>query len=76
MALWNNDTPVRPLPNTTSRSAAASTLMLIDALRTLASKQACNAIYAALADKKDIKAEDLEELGNKLGRLAWELTRK
>lgn len=76
MAFWNPETPVRSIPNTSARSAAASALMLVDALRTLASKQACNAAYTALADKKDLKTEDLEELANKLGRLAWERARK
>jgi hypothetical protein len=49
--------------------------MLIDAVRPMPSKSVCNMVYAALADKKDITAADLEELSNKLGRLAWEKAR-
>ena len=75
MAFWNNEQPVRPLPTTASRSAAASAVMLIDAVRPMPSKSVCNVVYVALADKKDITAADLEELSNKLGRLAWEKAR-
>jgi len=76
MAFWNNDQPVRPLPSTAARSASASALMLIDAVRPMTSKSVCSVIYAALADKKDVSVSDLEELSNKLGRLAWERARK
>jgi len=50
--------------------------MLIDAVRPMTSKSVCSVIYAALADKKDVSVSDLEELSNKLGRLAWERARK
>lgn len=75
MAFWNNDQPVRSLPTTEARTTASSAIMLIDAVRPMPSKSVCNMVYAALADKKDITAADLEELSNKLGRLAWEKAR-
>ena len=34
-----------------------------------------NAIYTALADKNDLNAADLEELSNRLGRMAWDKAR-
>lgn len=71
MAFWNNDQPVRPLPNAATRSAATAAIMLMDAVRSMPSKAACNAVYTALADKKDLTAADLEELSNRIGRLAW-----
>lgn len=76
MAFWNNDQPVRPLPNPATRSPASASVMLMDAVRSLPSKAACNAVYTALADKKDLTADDLEELSNRIGRLAWERGRK
>lgn len=75
MAFWNNDQPVRPLPTPTSRSAASASVMLMDAVRSMPSRPACNAVYTALADKKDLSAEDLEALANRIGRLAWERAR-
>jgi len=57
------------------RTAAASGLMVIDAVRPMHSKAACNAVYTAMADKKDVSAADLEELSNRIGRLAWERAR-
>jgi hypothetical protein len=58
------------------KSTAASAVMVMDGIRALPSKPACNSVYTALADKDDLSAEDLEELANKLGRLAWELRRE
>jgi hypothetical protein len=49
--------------------------MLMDAVRSMPSRPACNAVYTALADKKDLSAEDLETLANRIGRLAWEKAR-
>lgn len=51
------------------------TLMLLDAIRSMPSEQLCNVLYAGLADKPDIRSEDLEALANKLGRVAWEKAR-
>ena len=57
------------------RTTATNGVMVMDAVRSMHSKAACNAVYTALADKKDMSATDLEELSNKLGRLAWERAR-
>ena len=47
----------------------------MDAVRAMPSQAACNAIYTALADKNDLNAADLEELSNRLGRMAWDKAR-
>lgn len=57
------------------RSTAACSVAVVDCVRSMPSRTACNVIYTALADKKDMSAEDLEELSNRIGRLAWELRR-
>ena len=57
------------------KSAAASAVMVMDGIRALPSKPACNSVYTALADKEDLTAEDLETLANRIGRLAWERAR-
>lgn len=75
MAFWNNDKPVRPLPTPASRSVASAAVMLMDAVRSMPSRPACNAVYTALADKKDLSVGDLEALANRIGRLAWEKAR-
>jgi hypothetical protein len=58
------------------KSTAASAVMVMDGIRALPSKPACNSVYTALADKEDLTAEDLETLANRIGRLAWERGRK
>lgn len=58
------------------KSAAVNAVMVMDGIRALPSKPACNSVYTALADKDDLSAADLEDLSNKLGRLAWELRRE
>jgi len=45
---------------------------LISTIYTYGMSQGCNAVYTALADKRDLSAEDLETLSNRIGRLAWE----
>lgn len=57
------------------KSTAASAVMVMDGIRALPSKPACNSVYTALADKEDLSAEDLETLANRIGRLAWERAR-
>jgi len=57
------------------KTAAAGGVMVIDAVRSMPSRAACNAVYTALADKRDLSAEDLETLSNRIGRLAWERAR-
>lgn len=57
------------------KTSAAGGVMIIDAVRSMPSRAACNAVYTALADKRDLSAEDLETLSNRIGRLAWERAR-
>ena len=75
MAFWNKTQPVRPLPNINTHSTRSAAVILMDAVRALPSQAACNAIYTALADKNDLNAADLEELSNRLGRMAWDKAR-
>ena len=49
--------------------------MLYDAASVLPSEQLCNAIYTAIADKPDVNPDHLEELANRLGRLAHDRNR-
>jgi hypothetical protein len=60
------------LPGQTRQAAA---VMLLDAIKSMPSQQLCNVLYTAIADKSDIKSQDLEDLSNKLGRVAWERAR-
>lgn len=57
------------------KTSAAAGVMVMDAVRSMPSKAACNSVYTALADKRDLSAEDLETLSNRIGRLAWERAR-
>ena len=57
------------------KTTAAGGVMVMDAVRSMPSRAACNAVYTALADKRDLSAEDLETLSNRIGRLAWERAR-
>ena len=57
------------------KTTAAGGVMVIDAVRSMPSRAACTAVYTALADKRDLSAEDLETLSNRIGRLAWERAR-
>jgi len=49
--------------------------MLQEAASALPSEQLCNAIYIAIADKRDVRPEHIEILANRLGRLAHERNR-
>ena len=49
--------------------------MLQEAASALPSEQLCNAIYTAIADKRDVRSEHIEILANRLGRLAHERNR-
>ena len=75
MAFWNKTQPVRPSPNISTHSTRSAAVILMDAVRTMPSQAACNAIYTALADKNDLNAADLEELSNRIGQMAWERAR-
>lgn len=51
------------------------TVALLNAAKALHGGSLCRVIYVALADKPDISAADLEELSNRIGRLAHERNR-
>lgn len=58
------------IPRPTHAGAA-----ILDGIAALPGPKACNAIFSALSEKKDVTPEDLELLSNRLGRLAWERAR-
>jgi CTP:molybdopterin cytidylyltransferase MocA len=51
------------------------TVSLLNAAKALHGGSLCRVIYVALADKPDISAADLEDLSNRIGRLAHERNR-
>ena len=50
-------------------------VMLMDAASSLTSRVLCRVVYTAIADKKDMHAADLEDLANRIGRLAHDRAR-
>lgn len=60
---------------TAAQKQRPATIMILDAAKVVPSNELCNAVYVALADKRDIRADDLEKLANRLGQLAWEMQR-
>jgi hypothetical protein len=59
-----------------SQKQKPATVMILDAAKALPSADLSTTVYVALADKRDMKAVDLEWLGNKLCQLAWEMQRQ
>lgn len=53
----------------------APAVMLMDAVKAMPSNMLLNTLYTALADKKDLSAEHLEQISNMLGRIAWDRAR-
>jgi len=62
-----------PPPNIKPHIGPAA--QLYKAAMALPSQQLCNAIYSVLGDKPDILPEHIEELANRLGRIAHERNR-
>lgn len=51
------------------------TVQLMAAVRALPTHTLKSALYVALADKDDLTGDDLEEIGNRINRLAWDRQR-
>jgi len=49
---------------------------IIQGAAVLPSKRLTNAIYTALLDNRDISVAELDDLANKLSRLAWNRGRR
>jgi hypothetical protein len=55
---------------------AEAVTAIVTGSQVLPSKRLTSAIYTALLDKRDISEAELEELANKISRLAWARARK
>jgi hypothetical protein len=55
---------------------AEAVTAIVTGAQVLPSKRLTSAIYTALLDKRDISEAELEELANKISRLAWARGRK
>lgn len=71
MMFWNRETPQMPVRDVQSEAVAA----IIQGAAILPSKRLTAAIYTALLDNRDISVTELEELGNRISRLAWQRSR-
>ena len=73
--IWPFNRP--PAPQSAPRVAphVVPAVMLMDAASSLTSRALCRVVYTAIADKKDMHAADLEDLANRIGRLAHERAR-
>ena len=61
-----------PVRDVQSEAVAA----IIQGSAVLPSKRLTNAIYTALLDNRDISVTELDELANKISRLAWNRGRR
>lgn len=69
---WNREPKTMPVRDVQSEAVAA----IIQGAAVLPSKRLTNAIYTALLDNRDISVAELDDLANKLSRLAWNRGRR
>ena len=69
---WRDQHKTMPVRDAQSEAVAA----IIQGAAVLPSKRLTNAIYTALLDNRDISVAELDDLANKLSRLAWNRGRK
>ena len=72
MMFWNREPKTMPVRDVQSEAVVA----IIQGAAVLPSKRLTNAIYTALLDNKDISVAELDDLANKLSRLAWNRGRR
>jgi len=72
MMFWNREPKTMPVRDVQSEAVAA----IIQGSAVLPSKRLANAIYTALLDNRDISVAELDDLANKISRLAWNRGRK
>ena len=72
MMFWRKEPKTMPVRDVQSEAVAA----IIQGAAVLPSKRLTNAIYTALLDNRDISVAELDDLANKLSRLAWNRGRK
>ena len=71
MMFWNREPKTMPVRDVQSEAVAA----IIQGSAVLPSKRLTNAIYTALLDNR-VSIEELDDLANKISRLAWNRGRK
>ena len=69
---WNREPKAMPVRDVQSEAVAA----IIQGSAVLPSKRLTNAIYTALLDNRDMSVAELDDLANKISRLAWNRGRK
>lgn len=72
MMFWRKEPKTMPVRDVQSEAVAA----IIQGAAVLPSKRLTNAIYTALLDNRDISVAELDDLANKLSRLAWNRGRR
>ena len=69
---WNREPKTMPVHDVQSEAVAA----IIQGSAVLPSKRLTNAIYTALLDNRDMSVAELDDLANKISRLAWNRGRR
>lgn len=72
MMFWNREPKTMPVRDVQSEAVAA----IIQGSAILPSKRLTNAIYTALLDNRDMSVTELDDLANKISRLAWNRGRR
>ena len=71
MMFWNREAKTMPVRDVQSEAVAA----IIQGSAILPSKRLTNAIYTALLDNR-VSVEELDDLANRISRLAWQRGRR
>ena len=69
---WNREPKTMPVRDVQSEAVAA----IIQGSAVLPSKRLTAAIYTALLDNRDMSVAELDDLANKISRLAWNRGRR
>ena len=72
MMFWRKEPKVLPVRDVQSEAVAA----IIQGAAVLPSKRLTNAIFTALLDNRDISVAELDDLANRISRLAWSRGRR
>jgi hypothetical protein len=72
MMFWRKEPKTMPVRDVQSEAVAA----IIQGSAVLPSKRLTNAIYTALLDNRDMSVAELDDLANKISRLAWNRGRR
>ena len=72
MMFWNREPKTLPVRDVQSEAVAA----IIQGAAILPSKRLTAAIYTALLDNRDMSVAELDDLANRISRLAWQRGRR